>query len=155
MIDIATEQNKADVVNIASSIGLFEPEEIPALSSMFDAYLSGELGDQHHWIIAKETGSVVGTAYYAPEMFAQNVWNVYFIGVHPDSQRHSVGGSLMKYIENNLRSQNQRMVLVETSSLPHLEKARSFYKKLNYEQEATIRDYYKSGDDKIVFRKVL
>ena len=47
------------------------------------------------------------------------------------------------------------MVIVETSSLLHLDKARNFYLKQGYDQEARIREFYKAGDDKITFRKAL
>jgi hypothetical protein len=39
--------------------------------------------------------------------------------------------------------------------LPTFERTRAFYAKNGYDQEARIRDFYKSGEDKIVFRKAL
>jgi ribosomal protein S18 acetylase RimI-like enzyme len=45
--------------------------------------------------------------------------------------------------------------LVETSGLPKYDRARAFYTKCGYEEEARIRDFYTTGDDKIVFRKAL
>lgn len=48
-----------------------------------------------------------------------------------------------------------RMLLVETSGLPDFERTRRFYMKCGCEEEARIRDFYTTGDDKVVFRKVL
>ena len=45
--------------------------------------------------------------------------------------------------------------LVETSGLPEFERARAFYRKCGYEEEARIREFYNAGEDKIVFRKAL
>jgi RimJ/RimL family protein N-acetyltransferase len=47
------------------------------------------------------------------------------------------------------------MLLVETSGLPDFERTRAFYLKCGYEEEAHIRDFYATGEDKVVFRKVL
>lgn len=41
------------------------------------------------------------------------------------------------------------------SGLDSFELTRSFYRKNGYDEEARIRDFYRAGDDKIVFRKAL
>jgi ribosomal protein S18 acetylase RimI-like enzyme len=61
----------------------------------------------------------------------------------------------MRHMENALRANGQRLLLVETSGLPIYERTRAFYAKCGYEEEARIRDFYTAGDDKIVFRKAL
>ena len=62
---------------------------------------------------------------------------------------------LMDYIEKKLAKRGERVLLVETSGLPNLAQVRSFYCKQGYEEEARIREFYKAGDDKIIFRKAL
>lgn len=155
MIKNATYDHKDAVLEIAKSINLFEPDELEEMDTMFDAFLSNQLGEKHNWVILENEGKVIATAYFAPETFARNVWNIYFIGVHSNYQRSNFGSILMKYIEDKLRNENERIILVETSSLPHLEKARSFYTKLGYSQEACIREFYNVGEDKIIFSKFL
>lgn len=61
----------------------------------------------------------------------------------------------MQFVEQRLREQDARLVLVETSGLPAFERTRTFYRKIGYEQEARIREFYAPREDKIVFRKVL
>lgn len=61
----------------------------------------------------------------------------------------------MRHIEQTLTNQGERVLIAETSSLPELEKARNFYLRQGYDQEACIREFYKAGDDKITFRKAL
>jgi hypothetical protein len=39
--------------------------------------------------------------------------------------------------------------------LPHFERTRQFYRTLGYDVEATIREFYNAGEDKVVFRKAL
>ena len=61
----------------------------------------------------------------------------------------------MRHVEQALAADGQRLVLVETSGLPSFEKTRAFYKKLGYNEEARIREFYQTGEDKIVFRKAV
>ena len=82
-------------------------------------------------------------------------FNLYAIGVQKDLQRKGIGQQMMHFIEDDLRSNGNRVLIVETSSLPEFDSTRAFYLKLSYTKEATIRDFWKEGDDKIVFWKKL
>ena len=62
---------------------------------------------------------------------------------------------MLNHVEHALALQGARVLLVETSGLPTFERTREFYRKNGYDLEARIRDFYKAGDDKIVFRKAL
>ena len=82
-------------------------------------------------------------------------WNLQLIAIHPDRQRQGRGAKLLRYVEQALMVRGGRMLLVETSGLPDFDRTRKFYIKCGYEEEARIRDFYATGDDKVVFRKVL
>lgn len=153
MIRPAKKNDKDAILSIAKHIKLFEPDELISLEEMFNAWLVGNFGEHSKWIVFTEADNVTGTAYYATEQFAHGTWNVYFIAVGPDKQRNGIGSALMRYIEESLTNQGERVLIVETSSL--LKNARNFYLHQGYEQEACIREFYKAGDDKIVFRKLL
>jgi len=82
-------------------------------------------------------------------------WNLYLIAVHPLHQGKGCGGALVATLEAMLAARGERVLLVETSSLPEFERTRAFYVKHGYDEEARIREFYKAGEDKIVFRKAL
>ncbi len=94
-------------------------------------------------------------AYYAPEMMADRVWNLYFIAVREHAKGQGRGSALLEHVEQVLCEQGQRMLLIETSGLGTFERTRDFYLKHAYQEEARLRDFYERGDDKVVFRKVL
>lgn len=152
MIRNATDKDKDSLLAIAQAIGLFTPEDLKGFGEMMNEQLSGT--DDQCWIVDEAEG-IVGAAYYAPEPFAEGVWNLYFIGVHPDEQGKGRGRALVQYVEEALREKGDRLLLIETSGKESFEATRTFYRKNGYEEEARIRDYYQDGDDKIIFRKAL
>ena len=153
-IRIAKPDDKDTIMNLAEAIGLFEGEELEELSGMLGGYFEGSVGEGHSWVICEDNG-VVGVAYFAPEQYAYGVYNLYFIAVHPKYQGKGYGSAIVNHVEKTLAEQGERLLLVETSGLPNFELTRKFYRKQGYEEEARIRDYYKPGDDKIIFRKAL
>ena len=153
MIRPATPDDKKALMAIADAIGLFSPQE-EELGGMLAAYFDGNLGSDHFWI-TYDDGEPVGVAYYAPEQYADGTWNLYFIAVHPDRQGEGLGGKLLRYVEQTLTERGDRILLVETSGLPNFKQTRAFYRKNGYDEEARIREFYKAGDDKIIFRKAL
>lgn len=143
--------------------------DLPALKDVLDAvdlfpsamlddliadYLSNP-ASEHLWFTTEDEGIPVSIAYCEPERMTDGTWNLLAIAVRPDRQGCGVGGQMMRYIEDLLAARGQRILLVETSSLPGFEQARMFYRKNGYREEARIRDFYQHGEDKIVFRKAL
>ncbi|MBA3323182.1 MAG: GNAT family N-acetyltransferase [Pyrinomonadaceae bacterium] len=75
--------------------------------------------------------------------------------VSPDSHGQGHGRALMSFAEEPLAARGARLIIVETSSVGGFERARAFYPKCGYTEEARIRNFYALGDDKIVFSKSL
>ncbi len=139
---------------IAKASGLFSHEELAEVGGMLAAHFAGELGEDHHWITDDDDGPAA-VAYFAPEPFADGVWNLYLLAVVPSQQGSGRGAAIVSHVEEQAASRGARIVLIETSGLPRFEKTRTFYAKCGYDEEARIRDYYGAGDDKIVFWKKL
>jgi ribosomal protein S18 acetylase RimI-like enzyme len=154
MIRLTTTDDVTDLIVLAEVSGLFEPSQTEELVQMLNQHFSGETENQDLWFTDDDNG-VVGVAYVAPERMTEGTWNLYLIAIHPDRQRQGRGVALLRHVEQVLGSRDQRILLVETSGLESFEYVRSFYRKSGYDEEARIREFYKVGDDKIVFRKAL
>jgi ribosomal protein S18 acetylase RimI-like enzyme len=150
----ATTNDEAAVRAIAIGTGLFDAESWPDVASVMQDSTSGLLPD-HNWIVFETNEEVVGAAYYAPEPFAHQMWNMYFLGVLPGHQGDGAGAALVSHIENVLRSIDARVLIIETSGVDSFAPTREFYLKQGYDEEARIREFYGPGDDKIVFWKAL
>jgi ribosomal protein S18 acetylase RimI-like enzyme len=82
-------------------------------------------------------------------------WYLWWIVVSKQIQARGVGGEMLRQVEQDLRSQQCRLLLLETSSLPLYEPTRQFYLKKGYDILAVLTDYYADGHDMVVFRKRL
>jgi GNAT superfamily N-acetyltransferase len=47
---------------------------------------------------------------------AEGVWDLYWIAVDPKHQGQGLGQVLLRFVENEVRRQSGRMLLIETSS---------------------------------------
>lgn len=139
---------------LAEASTLFQPDELEFVAGMIRDHLGGAEGD-HRWAVDDDAGEPVGLAYFAPERLTDGTWNLYLIAVHPTRQRQGRGTAMVRHVEAALATEGVRIVLVETSGQESFEPTREFYRRCGYAEEARIREFYKAGDDKIVFRKVL
>ena len=135
---------------VVDATGLFPSEELEGMTRDF---LEGD-GTAGAWLTLDDDGPVA-LAYYAPERYTEGTWNVLAIAVHPENQGRGHGSALMGHIEETLAARGERVLLVETSGVPAFERTRAFYRGLDYDEEARIREYWAAGDDKVIFRKAL
>jgi ribosomal protein S18 acetylase RimI-like enzyme len=124
------------------------------LEEMISDYLH-KPDSAHIWFTIDIDGQAQAIGYCAPEMMTEWTYNLYAIGVHMPLQGQGIGRRMMTYVEKELKSKGQRLLLVETSGLDEYDLTREFYHKCGYTQEARIRDFYTEGEDKIVFWKKL
>ncbi len=82
-------------------------------------------------------------------------YDLYWIAVDEGVSQQGVGKALLAFMEKNIGDRGGRKIYVETSSTPPYHPARSFYRKNGYAVAAVLKEYYRSGDDKIVFLKDL
>lgn len=141
----------AQIKRIVEAVGLF-PSTL--LEKMIEPYFTRP-DNRQIWIGHQAGQFLAGFAFCEPERMTTGTWNVLAIGVLPQLHGRGIGAELMGHLKRSLADAGERILLVETSSLPEFERARRFYRTLNYTEEARIREFYDDGDDKIVFYKRL
>jgi ribosomal protein S18 acetylase RimI-like enzyme len=143
------------LLDLARDTGVFKPLEIQALQEVLDDYHADNHALGHRSVTCEKDGQVLGFAYFAPAAMTDRTWYLYWIAVARALQARGIGGELLRHAEEAIRREQGRILLIETSSLPHYELTRRFYLKHEYEQAAVLRDFYADGDDMVVFRKRL
>jgi ribosomal protein S18 acetylase RimI-like enzyme len=105
--------------------------------------------------MAQESGRLIGYACYGPTPCTENSYDLYWIAVHPSSQRHGIGRRLMIEAERLIAQGGGRRVYVETSQRADYGSTRRFYERCDYRVEAILPDFYGPGDGKLIYCKVL
>lgn len=136
---------------VLNSIELF-PSEI--LEDMISDFFNNPETEEI-WFTATENDIPISIGYCAPEKLAEGAFNLYAIGVRGDIQGKGIGKKMMKYLEEQLKKKGHRILIVETSGTDDFELTRKFYENLEYSKEAVIRDFWKEGDDKVIYWKKL
>ena len=155
MIRPATPEDADRLVEIAVQAGLFPAEEAGFLSEMLAAHFAGNGEDGHVWLADERDGRPCAVAFYQPAEATNGTWYVKMLAVAPDCQRDGRGTAIMRHVEDALRSDGQRVLLVETSSLAGQAPARAFYAKCDYDEVARVPDFYDDGDDMVLYQKSL
>jgi ribosomal protein S18 acetylase RimI-like enzyme len=140
---------------ITQGTELFLPADLEALRSVLHDYHHSEYSEEHCSVTYEQDGQVIGFAYYAPAAMTDRTWYLWWIVVNKQIQARGVGGEMLRYVEDDIRAQQGRLLLLETSSLPSYELTRRFYLKKKYDVLAILNDYYADGHDMVVFRKRL
>lgn len=140
-----------DLKKIVDSSELFPSEYLDEIIS--DYFNNNETQDI--WCTYIDKNKPIAVGYCVPEKLTDGTYNLLAIGVSKDFQRKGVASEMMKYIEQLLKKSNGRILIVETSTDDAQFGARTFYQKIGYTTAAVIKDFWKDGEDKIVFWKRL
>jgi len=160
MIRPARPSDTPRLLDLTAATGVFKAQEIEVLQELLQEYHAGSLAEDHTAIVLLDgrehlTASIVGFAYYAPDVMTDRTWYLYWIAIERRRQGAGLGSQLLQSVEADIRRRRGRLLFIEASSLPHSEATRRFYLKQGYEINGQLRDFYSDGDDMIVFRKRL
>jgi ribosomal protein S18 acetylase RimI-like enzyme len=98
---------------------------------------------------------VLGYACFGKTPMTEATYDLYWLVVAQAARGRGIGGNLMTAVEDELRQRGGGIVRVETSSLEGEGGARRFYEKTGFRLAGAIPDFYRKGDDLLVFAKVL
>ncbi len=144
--------DRAAVEQIIRGVGNFNPAEVDCALELVDIYLQNPNQKDYKVVVAEDpAGGVVGYTCWGPTPLTHGTYDLYWIATHPGVQGRGVGRELMVYVENQVREENGRLLIIETSSKESYGKTVGFYRRLGYEEASRIRDFYDVGDDKLTF----
>ncbi len=151
-------KDRPRIEEIVNSSSNFNQEEVRTALELVDEAL--EKGEETGYIIkvielTGSTSSVVGYACYGPTPLTQGVYDLYWIVIDQSLQGKGFGRLLIANVEQDVLLRGGRMLLIETSSQDSYAGTILFYQKRGYQEIARVRDFYRIGDDKLIFSKNL
>src|SRR5258708_2824485 len=130
------------LVELTAGTGFFKPHEIETLREVIADFFEENAALGHRALLWETDGKTHGYVYYAPAELTDRTWYLYWIAVAKDQQGRGLGGKLLEFVEQDIRDQQGRMLLIETSSTQDYEPTRKFYLKKGYALAAQIADFY-------------
>jgi ribosomal protein S18 acetylase RimI-like enzyme len=150
--------DRSFIEKMVISTGNFNDVEVATALELVDEALAQgeESGYLFAVLVCEEKHRMVqGYACYGPVPLTQGVYDLYWIVVDPASQGKGFGSHLLEYVETDVLSRGGRMILIETSSQETYGATVRFYEHSGYHLAARIRNFYRVGDDKLIFQKDL
>jgi ribosomal protein S18 acetylase RimI-like enzyme/ubiquinone/menaquinone biosynthesis C-methylase UbiE len=150
--DLSAEQRDA-VAAMLSGTPAFKPAEVAVALELFDAALAGS--EDYRFVFAEDAQGLGGYVCFGPTPMTVGTYDLYWLVTHPERQRQGIARGLVAAMERSLTFAGARLIRVETSSQEGYGAARDFYLSAAYDETAVFDDFYRPGDDLIVFTKRL
>jgi ribosomal protein S18 acetylase RimI-like enzyme len=153
MIRELRSEDRDSVIALVRATKNFSEDEVAIAKELIDICIEKPQQTDYYSYVADESGSIAGFLLLGPTPATTGTYDMYWIAVHPDFQGLGIAQALDQYAMEFVRERDGYLIIAETSSQESYERTRAFYKKQNYEEVARINDYYRPGDDLVVFGK--
>jgi len=148
--------DKPAVINLIKTTGMFTPAEIEVAEELIDAYLlKPDQKDYHVVVVETRDGGVGGYMTWGPTPLTEGAYDLYWMAVSPKEQGRGLGKELVRWLEQTVTRLDGRLIIIETAGQPKYHPTREFYLGLDYKEVARVPDYYKPGDDLIIYTKYM
>lgn len=145
IVEPAQPEDRQGILAVTAKIDVFTDEEKDTVRELWDDERD------YKFIVARVGGEVVGFTCYDERALTQGTYDLYWIAVDPSARRLGVGKALMRATQAEVKKRGGRLIVVETSGMDAYASTRAFYESVGYEKEAVIRDFYKPGDDLVIY----
>jgi len=143
--------DKSELLAGLAATDMFRPDEIAIADEVLSEALRDGPAGHYQVRVADYAGRPVGWTAYGLVPLTDATYDLYWIAVHPDFQRHGVGRALIADCVQVLRTQQARWLLAETSGLPVYEKTRAFYLRTGFTLVGDVPDFYRPGDGRLTY----
>lgn len=155
-IRLLRREDREAIHNLLRTTDVFTDEEIAIAIELVQICLDDEhQKDYEVFTCIDNEERVVGYICFGPTPATQGTFDLYWIVVAPLAHGRGIGSELLRYAEDHIRAKGARFLVAETSSTPKYEKTRVFYERRGFNKVAHIKEYYKPGDDLVIYGKYL
>jgi ribosomal protein S18 acetylase RimI-like enzyme len=143
------------VREIGVSSGFFSEAEIEVAVELVQERLNKGVESGYYFLFAEQDQKVAGYSCFGPIPCTVESYDIYWIAVQQELRRSGLGVEILKNVEERIREMGGKRIYVETSSRQQYRPTRSFYSRCGYRREATLENFYSSGDHKVIYLRVL
>lgn len=156
MIRFLQRDDKEPIRQLLRATEVFSEEELNVALELIQIVLDDpSQSDYEIFSYIDDDQMLKGYVCVGPTPATRGTYDLYWIAVDRSSHGKGIGTTLLDFIEGHVRAKGGRLMIAETSSTPPYEKTRAFYLNKGFVQVAQIKEYYKPGDDLIIYGKYL
>lgn len=155
-ISFRTVPKKEDAIalqTIVSMAEVFIPEEVERSGSCISERLIRGIESGYYFVFAESDLVVVGFTCFGPIADTVASYRLFQVAVRNDFQRKGIGAGLLSETEKHITTMSGRRLFVEFSSRAVLEPASLFFQNQSFIPEASLKDFFDEGDDKLIYAK--
>jgi len=151
-----TTEDAPQIRQLVSQTNVFSPEEVDTAEELLQETLQfGVEKTGYHFVFLEDAEHFLGYSCYGLIPLTAQSYDLYWIAVSPRAQQRGLAQKILQKTEECIRKIGGQQLHAETSGTPAYAAARAFYLKNGFIKAATFKDFYKAGDDKVMFVKYL
>jgi ribosomal protein S18 acetylase RimI-like enzyme len=147
--------DRRQVGEIVASSGFFSKEEIEVAVELVQERLNKGIESGYLFLFAEKDRKVAGYSCFGPIPCTEESYDIYWIAVREELRGSGLGAEILERVEEKIRETGGKRIYVETSSREQYKPTRSFYSRCGYRKEATLKNFYSPGDDKVIYLRIL
>jgi len=147
-------RDKDAVLGLVRATGFFTPAEVDVAEELMDVFLGKpDQKDYDVVVVEGDGGAPAGYMTWGPTPLAEGAYDLYWMAVAPSEQGRGRGKELVRWLEGEVGRRQGRVIIIETSSQPKYHGTRQFYIDLGYKEVARVPEFYRAGDDRVIYAK--
>ena len=149
---------KADVANVESlcgKTGFFSSAEVTMSGELVQAWLDDGAESGYTFLMADVDGVLAGYTCWGAIEGTESAVDLYWIAVDPAHQGAGIGRQLLAGTEAAIKASGGTRYYAETSSTDRYLPTRQFYLRSGFREVANIADFYRPGDGKVIYEKLV
>lgn len=148
-------QDMESIRQLVTRTGVFNAEEIDVAVELVQDRIKRSLSSDYHFVFADKDKELQAYSCFGRIPFTDGRFDLYWIAAEPAAQGAGLASRLLSITEAGIRELGGKKLYAETSSRKIYAAAHHFYHKTGFMLESTFHDFYRDGDDKLVFVKSL
>ncbi len=144
--------DRPEILELARATNVFSRAEEDTVLELFDAYRDNPASG-YFFLSARASGTLVGFACYGETALTQGAYDLYWLSTLPEAQRRGVGRALFERVQQSSCERGGRLIMIWTSATDPYRGAARFYERMGCAMVSRIADFYKPGDDLLVYVK--
>jgi acetoin utilization deacetylase AcuC-like enzyme/GNAT superfamily N-acetyltransferase len=149
------ESDAEAVRGMVAATGMFTADEVAIAGELVEERVAKGRISGYEFVLLERGGQLAGYACFGQVPGAEGSFDLYWIAVRPEAQGNGLGQRILARAEAAMRRAGCQRYYADTSGRPDYAPTRNFYLRAGFVEAARLADFYRPGDDKVIYEKRL